>query len=382
MRRLLAIVLCSLLIVSSLTGCWDRRELEQRASVVAFAVDKNQEDPNLVDVAIQVPIPIRIVGAGGGGGGEGGKEAVRILTGSGRSVLAAFQNIERSLNQQLFYGHTRIVVVSSEVAKTDIEDFVDVLRRSPQVRRLLWPVVVPGRAAELLYKDPKLEQIPMMFIKEMLESGARDKRIPDVTLGDFFISMSDTSIQPMMHMVAPTQKGMKWIGMAVFRDGKMVGNLKEPHVWAYMNMGKEQPGGDVVIACFDSKDRDLTFHPRRVSSKVKVEEKNGEIRALYDVKMEGDIFESECNVDFNNEAVINKVQNAIEVELEKRAKEMIHHVQRDLASDVLGLGFAVRAFHPEIWKKVDWDKTFPKVKIDVSYHVKVRRFGMTMGKQE
>ncbi|MFC4769671.1 Ger(x)C family spore germination protein [Effusibacillus consociatus] len=381
MSRLVKILITVLMIVFSVTGCWDRRELEQRTSVVAFAVDVNEDNPELIDVTIQIPIPIKIVGAGGGGGGQGGKEAVRVISGSGRTVLDAMQNIEKRLNQQLFYGHTRIVVLSDKIAKTDIADFMDILRRSPQVRRLLWPIIVPGRASKILDVDPKLEQIPMMFIKEMLETGARDKVMPDISLGEFFISLSDTSVQPMMNLVSITNNGMRWSGTAVFKESKMVGQLTEPHVWAYMNLRDKKPGGEVVVPCFDQSNRFMAFHPRDVATKVRIEHRGGQIHATYDVRMEGDIVESECKIDFNNEAVINKVQEATAKVLENRANEMIRHVQKDLQTDVLGLGFLVRARHPELWRTIQWDQEFPNVKIDVIYKVNMRRFGMSMGKE-
>ncbi|WP_018132007.1 Ger(x)C family spore germination protein [Effusibacillus pohliae] len=380
MRRGAKILLVCVLAGSFLTGCWDRRDLENRTSVIAIAIDRNEEIPELVDVTIQIPIPIKIVGAGGGGStGEGGQDAVKVLSGSGRTLNEAVQNIQKRLNQQLFYGHTRVIVMSETVAETDISNLIDVVRRSPQVRRLQWPIVVQGRASKILEVDPKLEQIPMMFIKEMIESGTRQGTIPDISLGEMFIALSDTSVQPLLNYIKLTDHGVRWAGAAVFLGSKMVGKMTEPHVWALMNLREAKRGGDVLVPCPDDPTRFMTFHPRNVSTKVKIEH-HGQIHATYHVRVEGDIQESECNLDFNNEAVINRVQAATQKVLEQRANGMIDFLQNNVRSDVLGLGFQVRAHHPEIWRQVDWDKEFPTVRIDVKYHVNLRRFGMSMGK--
>jgi Ger(x)C family germination protein len=383
MRQFVLLLLISASITGILTGCWDRRDLEQRTSVVALALDINEKDPNLVDVGIQVPIPIQIVGAGGGGGGagEGGIKAVRVFEGSGTTVNGALQNIQKRLNQKLFYGHTRVIVISDKVAKSNINELLDPIRRDPQIRRLLWPVVVPGRASKMLYVDTKLEQIPIMFVKEMIESGVKANHIPELSLGEFFISMSDSSLQPMLNTVSVTEKGMNWSGTSVFLGSKMVGRLKEPLVWSYMNLREEKPGGNLVIPCYEEPNKFLTFHPRRAATKITVQHSGGQVSAAYDVKIEGDIIESGCRLDFNNEAVIDRVQADIKKQYEKQAKELTDKLQNEFKSDVLGLGFYVRAHHPDIWRKVDWDKEFLKAKIHATYHVNLRRFGMSIGRQ-
>jgi spore germination protein KC len=370
----------SILIAMFLTGCWDQVELEERTSVVAFTVDINQKNPKLLDLSMQIPIPIKIVGAGGGGSAQGGREAVKVMTGSGSTISEAKQNIQKNLNQRLFFGHTRVVAISSEVAKTDISDFVDNLRRFPQIRRLLVPVVVPGRASRILEKDPKLEQIPVMYIKEMMESGAKIHLIPDISLGEFFINMSDSSIHPIMNMVTPSDNGFKWSGVAIFNGPKMVGQLNDEMVWAYMNLRENNPGGDIKIPCFDEKEKYSVFHARKAKTKVKVEKKNNQIHAYYQVDVEGDIRESECNIDFNNEEIINKIQKSAAEVYEARARKMIQYVQKDIRADAIGLGFIVRARYPEIWRAVNWEQEFPNVQIHVTYKVNMRRFGMVIGK--
>jgi spore germination protein KC len=365
-----------------LTGCWDQVELEERTSVVAMTLDRNREHPDEYDLSVQIPIPIKIVGSGGGGGGEGGKNAVQVMTGTGATIADAKQNIQKHLNHRLFYGHTRIIAISSDVAQTDITDLVDNLRRSPQIRRLMVPVVVPGRASRILEKDPKLEQIPAMYIKEMLETGSKTKFIPDISLGQFFINMSDSSIHPIMNMVTPTEKGFRWSGVAVFMGNRMVGQLNEDLVWSYMNLREQEPGGTVKIPCFEEKGKYSIFDARSIKTKVRVERKGQEIHAYYEVKAEGDIRESECKIDFNNEQVINRMQQAIAEVYETRANKLIAHLQKDLRTDVIGLGFLVRARYPEIWNSVNWEQEFPRVKIHVHYTVNLRRFGFVIGQPQ
>lgn len=189
----------SLLVILSLpfviAGCWDRQEIEERTSVVAIGVDKvKKENTSLLRVTVQIPIPNQIAsGAGGGGGGKSGLEAVRVMSSTGRTFLEAINNLQKRLNQQLFYGHTRIIAFGEEAARNGVDSIIDGLRRDPQIRRLLWPIVIKGEALDLLKANPKLEQIPTVFLMSMIEIDTKLRRIPDITLGKFYIALSNTA---------------------------------------------------------------------------------------------------------------------------------------------------------------------------------------------
>jgi spore germination protein KC len=73
------ILLILMIILISCTGCWDRRELEERISVVAVSIDRvepSEDGKPMYLVSIQSPIPLKIAGGAEGSGGGGGAEAV------------------------------------------------------------------------------------------------------------------------------------------------------------------------------------------------------------------------------------------------------------------------------------------------------------------
>ena len=60
-----------------LSGCWDRREINDVAFVLASSIDKEND---LYRVSILIPLPGNMGGGGGGGGGTGGVEPYTIET--------------------------------------------------------------------------------------------------------------------------------------------------------------------------------------------------------------------------------------------------------------------------------------------------------------
>jgi spore germination protein KC len=139
------------------------------------------------------------------------------LTGS---VANAFSNAQKRLNQQLFMGYTRVIAISEEIAREGVKEIIDGFRRDPALRRLLWFLVVDGKAVDLLRSDPKLEQIPMVYIMSLIENGVDTENIPDVTLGRFYVMLTNASLQPILNYVRAGKEDISWTGIALFRFRK------------------------------------------------------------------------------------------------------------------------------------------------------------------
>jgi spore germination protein KC len=360
-----------------LTGCWDRRELEERASVLAIAIDQAEEDENLYKMTVQIPIPIKIAGSSGQGGGSNA-DAVKIMSVTGRTVTDASNNLQMRLNQRLFLGHTRVLALSEEIAKEGIQDIMDGFRREPQIRRLLWPIVVKGKASTLLEVKPELEQIPVVFLMGLIENGMKLGRIPDQTLGDYFNQTSNVTMEPFLNYVEASKKEVTWKGVAVFRGHKMVGILNRVQSWALINLRNEKPGGDIVIPLPNTKNGYVSFRPHFAKTKLRIHGQDA-FSATYHCELQGDIVELTEDLKIPAEQFIVQMQELIKKEMEDRAKKLLLQLQKQYNSDILKLGLTLRAKHyHEYWKKHNWKEDFRDFPVGVTYTIKLRRLGMEM----
>ena len=378
----LAVLMVSL---SILTGCWDRRELEERTSVLAIAVDVVEGREDLYKLTVQIPIPIKIAGSSGQGGG-GNADAVKIMSVTGKTILDANNNLQLRLNQKLFLGHTRVLAISEEVAKKGIGDIMDSFRREPQIRRLMWPIVVKGEAATLLKIKPQLAQIPVVFLMDLIENGAKMGTIPDQTLGDYFNQTSNKTMQPFLNYVQASETEVRWKGIAVFRGHKMVGALNDIQSWSLLQLRNEDRGGDIIIPLPNQKGGYVTFRPHFVKKKLELKgshiagEKNhnGHAAAFF-CELQGDIVEVTADLKLPPEKFIKQMQVLIKKEMENRAQKLFQQLQKDYNSDILKLGLALRAHHyRDYWEKHDWERDFKNFPVRAVYTIKIRRLGMEM----
>jgi spore germination protein KC len=387
-RAALSSLLAIVLVAFVTSGCWDRRELEERTSVVALSIDhaeRKAEDQPLLKLSVQIPIPIKIVGAGGSGAGEGGKKAVKVMSATGYTMADAMRNLQTRLNQQLFYGHTRVIAVSEDVAREHMASIIDSLRRSPQLRRLLWLVITPGEAVSLLESDPKLEQIPIVYVMDLIENGSKVGTVPDITLGRWFVDRSSSGVAATANYILPQKQEVKWKGLAVFRQDQFVGNIDEKEAWVLMQVRDKQIGGDLTIACPTSakmtgsgtKDY-VTAHPKKIHVESKIEPYGNTFRMAVEILVETDIVESMCGINFKKEDAFRNIQQALANELNKRAEKLVFDAQNKFVADIFGMGNKVRAKYLNEFESMDWEKEFPNTKIDIHYSVKIRRVGMKM----
>ncbi len=358
-----------------LPGCWDQREIEERTSVVAIGIDRHESDPKLLTVSVQIPIPIKIAGSSGGGGSG---DPVRVMSASGRTLIEAFNNLQRRVNQQLFYGHTRVIAIGEEMAKSGLNDVMDAFRRDPQIRRLLWPIVVKGKAVELLGAKPELEQIPTVFIMSLIQNGAETGRIPDTNLGKFYINLSSPSEHPFLNYVEAGAAGVKWSGIAVFKEDKMLGDLDDQATWSFMRIAERQNGGPIVFPYKGDDERLVSF----TTDTTKVDEsywlEHGRVHAKFTVSVEGDLIGKTFDTNFSDPREIAELERGASDYLEEEARKLLDTLQREYDADILGVGSKLRAYHQRIWKQVRDTDYFAEADIDVVYDVKLRRTGMEM----
>lgn len=384
-------LLVGILALGLLTGCWDRKEIEERTSVFAMAVDNH---PAGVQVSVQIPVPIMIIGAGGGGGGEGGQGAVHNFTAVGNTVSEALENLENQANQDLFLGHTRLLLLSEELVREKGMQVLDAFRRHPEIRRRLWPLIVKGRAQEALGLDVRLSEIPTEYILDFVENGSSEGRMAETSLGKWFINQSDPTrsayinylqIQPAKQAGGSGKSGgqgegsggkVVWKGIAVMRGNRMVGSLSREDSSPVLEVVEKKPGYHTRILCPDRKGR-IVFEPKSIDPSLSLSHSGKRVNIRVNVKVVGGIVESTCSeLDLSKGGVLDQVDKWFARAYEKQARKTLRRLQKEFRTDAFQFGSYIHAYHPDLWKQIDWEQEFPKAHITFNYQVTIKNLGL------
>ncbi|MDA8235641.1 MAG: hypothetical protein M0Z31_12735 [Clostridia bacterium] len=117
--RILASLLILLLLTSFLSGCWDRRELEEQAFVLTIGIDKGPI-PSSFLWTFQIAVPRQLAGgqtAGGGGGGA--QQPSTIISIESTTIFGALNLINSFL------------LVAEGKAKDTIAAYKPILEQNP-----------------------------------------------------------------------------------------------------------------------------------------------------------------------------------------------------------------------------------------------------------
>lgn len=370
------IAMVTILSLSSLPlyGCWDNREIENRATVAVLAVDKI---PQGYELSAQIPSPSKTTGGGGDGGGGGGGGAVEVFSGEGRSFHDAMQQIESKVNFPLFIGHMQLLLVSEEVAREGIFPLLDALRRSLEIRRHLWPVVILGKAKDALKVKVPLEEIPIEYLRTLMSTGIDSGRFAWLGLGEVSENLANPVKQtPLLNAFRTTEDRFIWEGIALFKHDRMIGLIHKPFISPLLQIRKKMVGWPKSVPC--PKNRGwIVFVPRNVERIIDVSEKP---KIDVTVKVEGEISLKECpSFQMNDPKKYEWVNHSLEKEYEKSAKALLDQAQKEYKMDIFSLGKHVNAYYPRLFKQMDWLHNSSRIPVNIKYEVDVRRIGLESG---
>ena len=108
-------------LIFSLTGCWDKREVEERSYVVAIGLDLPKgfdiEKEQAVEVTFQFSNPkLNIKGASP----TEGSERKDIVTLTSPDLVTARNMANSFVTREISFSHNKVLIISEELAKTKI----------------------------------------------------------------------------------------------------------------------------------------------------------------------------------------------------------------------------------------------------------------------
>ena len=120
------LLLCLLLPLLTLAGCWDRREPSLLGVVTAVAFDFDPQT-GLLQVIAQVANPLGIGGGNGAdqSGGGGGNNPFWVVETSGHTIYEAIKKTEQVSTRKLIWSHLEAVLFSEAMAREGLRPVLD-----------------------------------------------------------------------------------------------------------------------------------------------------------------------------------------------------------------------------------------------------------------
>jgi len=383
LRTLLLSAWC--LAALTLSGCWDRIEVNDLAIIRAVAIDHAPNDH--IEMTVLVIVPTQDGAGRSMAGTEGGTKApteqqqVVVQSAKGRTLAEALSFLQLQFPRRLFWGHTEVILIGEELARQDIRPQFDYILRHPQLRIRARVFVTEGRAKEVLFVKPLLER----DIAESLKEGAVINEGLDVTTKDFaqmLIGESDAALLPYVNMMsAPAGGGASQTvvyidGAAVFKNGKMIGTLDQKETRGVLWVRNEMKRATITVKP-DEQENFISMFLLRTETRLKPKISGGQWQVRLQTELDLDVYENTTNLEITPE-ITRKIEQATNAEVERRVEEALAKAQKEMKADIFGFATAFHRAYPSVWRKnkEKWDEIFPKVQVTYDIRAKVKRPGL------
>lgn len=371
------------------TGCWDRKEMENRGYVLGVGIDHvvSPEPKGLHDLdetpqaagqrkyklTFEMPKFNKL---------DTSKEISKgqshlIWAGEGESMFAITRMISTKTYFSPFFEDLQILIFSEAVAREGVGDILDFFLRDAEMRRLTKIFVTPGRAEDILKAELKVAEVNSIFISKLTSNTAKAPYFAGkAELGQIAQAFrsNNSFIVP---MIVVENKEVRLLKGAIFnKDHKMVGEMNELEILGGKILRKILKEGIVVVPNPADPQHLAVFEI--YEKKINIDSHVQDGQPVFTVKaiLIGNLGE---NMVHEQDAVDPIFTQAVEKEIATEVTRSIKAAfskQQQLKADVTELGGLVHRQHPDYWKnaKDRWDEeVFPMAQLDVSVKIQIRR---------
>ncbi|MBP2626931.1 MAG: hypothetical protein H6Q68_1642 [Firmicutes bacterium] len=386
-RKLLMGILFLLTLL--VTGCWDRKEIENRGYVLGLAIDHvvSPEPKGLYDLnetpqsagqrkyklTLEMPkfsksSETKEVSKG---------QSHLIWSGEGESMFAINRMIATKTYFAPFFEDIQILIFSEAVAREGVGDIVDFFLRDAEMRRRVKIFVTPGRAEDILKAKLQVEEANSTFISKLTANTAKAPYFAGKAELAQFSQAIRSNRSFAVPIVVVEDKEVRLIKGAIFNKYcKMVGEIGELEILGGKILRKTLKEGIVVVPNPANPQHIATFEI--YEKKIKVDSHIQDDQVLFTVEavLIGNLGENMAHEQDAVDPVFTKtVEKAVAAEVTRSIKAAFSK-QQQLKADVTDLGGLVHRQHPEYWKNVKdrWDEeVFPMAQLDVDIKISIRR---------
>ncbi|MCZ8512714.1 Ger(x)C family spore germination protein [Paenibacillus filicis] len=368
MRRL-RLAFLILIVVSLLTGCWDRLDLEHSTLTLMMGFDLDDKDNLIVYAASPVF-------------SKTAKKKVENFGVKVKSIRQARTRLDSMVTGMATAGKLQVVLLSKRLLQhEDWFPLFDIMFRDVHFNATARVVAVDGPVAEIFDFAPKDKPLLPYHMAELIDTSNKRNITVKRTLQDLHRQMDDKGVTASITEIkkvkeievkgtsALTKKG-KYKTLLRLQESALLLLLQREErksVSLTIPAPKQADTGDVI-------EPRLSFSMRHTAPKFKVSYQNG--RFDIDIKLKLNVLITErtflMDIQENNKMLEEHIANEVTKEIEKLVKRL----QKNKV-DPVGFGYYARGYQYQEWKKVEqnWEEAFSKANVRVSTKVTIKGKG-------
>ncbi len=377
-----------ILLLPLLSGCYNYRELNELGITTAVSID--YKDNNFYVIA-EVINPIKQQDAS-----SSNNSPFINYNSSSSSLQDAFRKVVLESPRQLYAAQLEIIVLSEEVVNNHLEEVLEYFARDPEARTEIKIIVAKTEdSTKAITLQTLLTSLSSSnIIKSLdLQSKVLGMAYP-VTLNELLNMYIDPYLEvvlPSMTLYGNYEIGdekenittsspkaiVKIDGSTITKDNKILGylDLEESKILNLIN-GKLKE----TIIKMNYYDGYIIFEPNRIKVSRELDIKNNIIKI--NISGYSKTKEIQSNIDLKDPKEVEKLNKALNMELEKKITDTFNSIREKYDTDVFGFQELYYRTNYKYFKEncTNWyEDIYPKIKLEVKANVRLYEKGSTLG---
>ncbi len=383
--------------------------IEDNFFILAASIDKADNGEG-IKVTIMSE---KFGGASSNSESSSGSKQADIASSTGETTFDAIRKFSLFHNQKLFWGHIKYIIISEELAKENILDYLDFFIRDHELRFNTSILIAKNTPAnEILKVGEETKEFVPDTIDSLLENAnkisvskeirlvdimqAYDNSFDDITLPSITIKeqqedkeksneneqdgqnskKSDSSDSKEENSGKKedekSQKDLFIDGYAVIRNSKSAGFIDGSLARGVNWVNNRVDSTDIIVE--DDKNKKVTLEVISSSSKVEVKYDGDLPEIKIKLKLSTNVAEQMSSDNIFSEDQLNILTEKQQVVVKKEVEEIVKYCQENEV-DILELGEAVYRKYPLKFEKIEdnWRETLKNVNISVDVESKISR---------
>ena len=379
-KKISIVLLAVFIIIFALSAPYSTRNIDKLAYVIALGLDVGTD--NNLKLTIQLSKPENDSSGSSGGSYKNIVDSVECSSiDSGISLFNSY------ISKRINLSHCKVLVISEELAAKGVSDYIFTLMNNVEMNPHASIIISKTPANEFIDSaQPQLEDLASRYYEIALSSSNYTGYTQNVSLIRFFSDCVDTFTEPVAmlgsidDMPIVSNENIENMGLAIFKDGKFVGELSaQESIWHMIisnnlkscTISVPNPIGDsdsidlnLKLATDCKNSIKFVNGTPYVSSKVNLKAK---ITSTTQESTSGD-------TNYYTKENIELIENSCNEYFEKNITDYLYKMAKEYTCDIDGFGkHAVKYFTTiQDWNEYNWLGNFQNSTFNVDVDTTIK----------
>ena len=394
--RNIFILILVITLIGAFSASYTSRGIDNLAYVIAIGVDTTEND--------NIKVTFQFTPSSSFSENASSSEVTSIVnTVESSSIDTAINLMNTYLSKELNLAHCKVIVFSEEIAKNGISSIMHSLINNVQLRPTANIVISKCEASYYIENSkPILESVLTKYYDIFPNSSKYTGFTANITIGEFFNNIvSDTkegtailggmnfnnyssldnssfdSSSTAMSNYTPIvgKRATENIGLAVFKDTKLVGELTALETMCHMIISNNVDTFLITVPYDENTnttiDLSSTLSKR---SKINVDIINGTPYISVDIYIDANILTIEDNTDYLDISFLNTISNSANSYLKSTILGYLYKTSKEFKSDIdcFGCSASKKFLTTNDFHNFDWKNSYENSFFNVNVHSNVK----------